>query len=237
MGRALGIVALALAIAGCDSLLGIQDLGGPDGGGGGPVPAQISVSGTVRINQPGQPVFPTTVELIRTDGTVAASAMADSAGKFQLTALTAGMPLDVALYIAGLGQDGRDERVYFPAPLVADRDVGTVVVLLDGDVQAVTSSFGYSYSQAMTLVIVRVHDASGALAAGAMVMPTPSSVVVRYTSGGTPSQGNMTTSDGVAYVFDYNTQVTSLAVTGSVAVPARHVRSIPAGVLVVDLQP
>lgn len=126
--------------------------------------------------------------------------------------------------------------MYFPAPLVADRDVGTVVVLLDGDVQSVTSEFGYSYDQAMTLITVRVHGASGALAAGAMVVAQPS-VVVRYTSGGTPSQGNMTTSDGVAYVFDYTTQVTSLATTGSVAVPARHVRSIPAGLLLVDLQP
>jgi hypothetical protein len=237
MVRALGIVALALAIAGCDSLLGIQDLSGPDGGGGGGVPAQISVSGTIRINQPGQPAYQAVVELVHPDGTIARSAMTAATGQFVLTEASGGMPLDVALHIAGQDPDARDEHVYFPAPLVADRDVGTVVVLLDGDVQAVTSEFGYTYTQEMTLDLVRVHDASGTLTGGATVVPQPSSVTVRYTSGGTPSQGNMTTSDGVAYVFDYNTQVTSLAITGSVAVPARHVRGIPAGLLLVDLQP
>lgn len=236
VGAALWL-ALALA-AGCSSLLGIENLHGPpdDGQIDSGVPAQISVSGTVRINQPGQPPYSTLVELIRPDGSVAQSAMSGLGdGKFVLTAATGGVALDVALHVVAQVSDAREERMYFAAPLTADRDLATVLVLLDGDVQTLVTSFGDSYALPMTLYIVQVHDAQAMPVAGAMVAPQPSQVIVRY--GGGPASGTATTAEGTAYVLDYNTQVTSLSASGAVTVPAHRVRGIPAGVVVSELAP
>jgi hypothetical protein len=227
-------VALAAPLAGCASLLGIEDLTGATDDG--PVLAQVVVSGVVQISQPGHPGYATAVSLIKPDGTALITGTSGADGKFSLSAPTGGAPLDVALHIVGQTPEARATYVYFP-PLRRDRDIGAVVVLYAGDVQYVAGTFGYSFNPSMTLHVIQVHDSRGKLAAGARLTTQPNTIIIDYTSDGAPTHGDATTTDGTAYAFDYSNQITTLGTTGAVTVAARNVRANPSSVLLVDLRP
>jgi hypothetical protein len=225
----------ALAAAGCSSVLGIEDLRGP-GVDAGPVAAQVTVSGTVKINNAGQPPYSTAVTLVQPDGTIIATGTSDVHGEFALTASTGGVPLDVALHVSGSPPNSRD--VYFyPPPLHADHDAGSVLVLLEGDVANVVTSFGYSYSRPMMVIVADVRDARGDHVAGETISTPVATVIVRYTKDGVPSSAFETSDDGIAYAFDYDTVVTMVTATGAVRIPPRRIRPVPAALTVVDLRP
>jgi hypothetical protein len=236
-----------VALAGCSSILGIEDLAGPADaavGDGKPltddaVTGHVTVQGHVSINGPGQPALVTTVELVRPDATVAATTTSDLNGAFVLTVATAGSPVDVAVHAKGDPETGLpDEYMYFAAPLAADRDV-TLTLLTQSDLQNLGLLFGIPFGPTTSFLNVVVEDAHASPVAGATVTTDQPNAIVRYvnTNGQPDPTANVTSVAGLAFVFSQMPGSMSLAAGGAITAGPRLIRLVGGAVFFIELRP
>jgi hypothetical protein len=179
--------------------------GGDEGGGvDAPfVPATINVSGTAsEIGVGGRtPVEGVVVEAYR-EGQAAVVATATSAadGTFTVVIETGGVPLDG--YLLAKHSPHKNTYLYPPAPLIADTNQATVLLLTQGTFDAVEALTRVTQDPAKGFIGINVLDAANMSVAGATVSSSPAGVV-KYNSGGLPNEtAAMTDTDGLAFIFN-----------------------------------
>jgi hypothetical protein len=179
--------------------------GGDDGGSvdAPVVPATINVSGTAsEIGLGGRdPVEGVVVEAYR-EGDPAVVAMATSVadGTYTIVVQTGGVALDG--YLLAKHSPHKNTYLYPPAPLIADTNAATVLLLTQGTFDAVEALTRVTQDTSKGFIGIMVVDAANMPVAGATVSSSPAGVV-KYNSGGAPSEdAAMTDTDGIAFIFN-----------------------------------
>jgi hypothetical protein len=210
---------LAIALAGCGKILGIDDLHGP--GGNGTVDAQtdgasidaapsVEISGQITEIDPlsfqSDPVPNLPVELRGTPGdALLASGATDGNGRFRLNVQTHGAP--VVGYVHAMGKVvNAEDAYYFVRPLTADTILTNFVLFTQQGISLLAQFYGVAApSPQNALVFTFVTGSDGTGKAGIAIQAGPNAGAVRYFD----AQGNipdpsltMTSASGIAIVFD-----------------------------------
>src|SRR4051812_19871751 len=210
---------LAIALAGCGKILGIDDLHGP--GGNGTVDAQtdgasidaapsVEVSGQITQIDPisfaSHPVPNLPVELRGTPGDVLlASGATDGNGEFHLNVATGGAP--VVGYVHALGKViNAEDAYYFVRPLTRDTKLTNFVLFNQQGISVLAQFYGVAApGPQRPLVFTFLRGSDGPGKAGIAVQAGPNAVAVSYCD----AQGNIpdpsltaASATGIAIVFD-----------------------------------
>jgi hypothetical protein len=212
---------LAIALAGCSKILGIDDLHGPGPGGNGTVDAQpdgatidaapsVEVSGQITEIDPisfaSHPVPNLPVELRRTPGDVLlASGATDANGEFRLNVATGGAP--IVGYVHAMGKViNADDAYYFVRPLTRDTKLTNFVLFNQQGISLLAQFYGVAApSPQSALVFTFVTGSDGTGKAGIAVQAGPNAGAVRYfdAQGNIPAPSlTVTSASGIAVVFD-----------------------------------
>lgn len=209
------ILMLAVGLAGCSKLLGIDDLSGPDTGDDVPgdgsddpdgpvVPEMVTVTGTLlRNTSPEAPLANHPISLVKMPGRVhVADGTTEGSGRYTLTAPTGGVPLDAYVEVAGSsGLDIAPSMLHFVGPLFADVQIDLSLNRITS-LNSSASSSGDPRRTGTAIVRVFVAGANGTTPiAGAIVSFMPS-VPVKYLADVVLSNGTATTDRGVAFAFN-----------------------------------
>jgi len=189
-------IVIALCVAACGGSDG-DSVDAPN------VPATINVSGTAsEIGLGGrEPVEGVVVEAYR-EGNPAVVAMATSAadGTYTIVVNTGGTPLDG--YLLAKHSPHKNTYLYPPAPLIADTNAATVLLLTQQTFDAVEALTQVTQDTAKGWLGIMVVDAANMPIAGATVSSSPAGTV-KYNEGGAPSgDAMMTDTDGIAFIFN-----------------------------------
>jgi hypothetical protein len=212
-GTALGLAVVLLA--GCNNLLGIEDLRGPaapiedampgDDGmpDGAEVPATVMISGTTNrlAAQTTEPIAGVLVEYYDASGTPRATMSSDAAGAFTLTIPTQGAPLDGYLRASDPSQSVITLNTYFSRPLVADAAGYTLGLFTDEVMGQLASFCSAQHGAAFAVIVALVGDAREIAVPDVAVTTDPSGSPCTFASG-TPMPGNITASDGSMFVLE-----------------------------------
>ena len=167
------------------------------------VPATINVSGSASAIGLGgrDPVEGVVVEAYREgESTVVAMATSAADGTFTVVVQTGGVPLDG--YLLAKHSPHKNTYLYPPAPLIADTNAATVLLLTSQTFDAVEALTRVTQDTAKGWIGIMVVDAANMPVAGATVSSTPAGVV-KYNASGAPSEtAVMTDTDGIAFVFN-----------------------------------
>ena len=140
------------------------------------------------------------VEVLDPDGVQIATTVTGADGAYSTPISTSGVPVDG--YIHGTKAGFIDTYVYPPAPLAADIDNGTVLIITSSTFALVQSFESVTQDAGNGFIGVVVSDCDNKPVAGATVTTDPPGVV-RYNVAGIPNNTATTTDvDGVAYVFN-----------------------------------
>ena len=209
------LLASILVVAACggggDSPTGQQDA---------PVvaPTMLKLSGTAaEITASGRtPVGGVALSLFKgADTTPIATGASLADGTFSLTVTTDGTAVDG--YLLAKKSGDKDTYLYPPAPLSADFNMATVLLLTQSNFDLAATLAGATQNPGDGFVGVLVVDAAGAAVAGATVTSSPSGMV-RYNKNGLPAKAaNATTTDtdGIAYIFGLTAGTVSIGATKS----------------------
>lgn len=183
---------------------------GDDGGGAAPMPdappapAMITVTGqTDSIGLGGRTPEQGIVVTAHREGDPAVVAMATSGadGSFSMTIDTGGVAIDG--YLLAKGDGFKDTYLYPPAPLAADTDQATCLMLTQGVFDAVSTFADAPQDAGRGWIGVLVLDAANNPVAGATVSSEPAGEVRYNNVEGRPArEPTMTHTDGVAYIFN-----------------------------------
>jgi hypothetical protein len=247
------VTGVLVLLAGCSSLLGIEDLSGPAGsdpssdaggsdggsGSGSGGMGHLTVRGSVHDGGPGQPGVATTVELVRPDGTVAATTTSDGAGAFALPVDFPGASIDVAVHAVGGTINDLDEYLVFGAPLTTDRSDANLALLSLSQLQSLAAVTGTVYDKGSAFLDIIVQTAGGQPTAGAQLVVDQFVQGVYYLDvGGQPNpQLAATSSSGGIYAFDAKPGVTTFRTNGLIAAGPRAVRLVAEAVFLIELRP
>ena len=136
------------------------------------------------------------------EATAIATTMSGSDGKYTLTVMTNGMPLDGFLKASKSGYV--DNYLYPTSPFIADSGDLGVNMLTPSNKDFLNNLAGGNQMAGKGLIGLQVRDAAGMPVVGATVSSMPASGGYRYTnSSGLPSSNATATSeDGVAFMFN-----------------------------------
>lgn len=186
-------------------ILALGACGGSDGGGvdAPNVPATINVSGVAsEITISGrEPVEGVTVEAYREgEAAVVASGTSNAQGAYTIVVTTGGKALDG--YLLARHSPHLNTYLYPPAPLFADTNAATVLLLTQGTFDAAASFAQENQDPAKGWIGVMVVDAANMPVADVTVTSSPAGTV-KYNRGGLPDPDATTAdTDGIAYIFN-----------------------------------
>jgi hypothetical protein len=202
--RMISFAALAAALAACGS-----DSSGPAAGfeclGQAlptTAPALVNVTGTVNANvlSP-NPVPHAFVYGFRTgDTTHLAGDTTDTPGRYSLSILTGGLPVNGYVAISDSGHH-LDTYAYPAVPLAADA-TENVLMISSAEVTLIGPVLGVTQDPANGLMVIVVENCAGQPISGATVTTTPAGTV-RYNGPSGPNEAaTSTAADGISYVFN-----------------------------------
>jgi hypothetical protein len=168
------------------------------------VPTTLKLSGsTAEITASGRTPVAAAVSLFsNTSTTPVATGNSAADGTFSLMITTNGTAVDG--YLLAKKSGDLDTYLYPPAPLSADFNMATVLLLSSTNFGLAQTLSGATQNAGEGFVGVLVADASGAAVAGATVTTSPPGMVRYNGSNGLPAKpaaAMSTSTDGVAYVF------------------------------------
>ncbi len=208
----IALAALA-ALAGCDRILGIEELRLEDAG----PPPRLQLGGVVRGTQAGGPPSPVAgvmLTFFEPPDAPRVSTISSPAGTFELVVPTQGPLLEG--FLATPFSTGPLQRTvhHLRRPVISDPSL--VVEMFDTQtVVQLASLYGVTQDPGSTAVFVRAVDALGAPAPGVALQVAPAGLPVRYDDpGGMPSPiATATAPNGRAFVFNVPTS-TNLSLSG-----------------------
>jgi hypothetical protein len=228
------LVALVLALGGCNTLLGIDDFEAPDDPGAfDELPADLTITGQLSRDD-GEFLFPlltsTPVSFHRADGSVVQSTTSDVNGTYVLVIPTDSTTLDGYVHVAATGS------VFAPRRYLAG-SIGNVASFhLTAYLSTRLADFASFALASQTLstgcVIIDVVDASGAALPGA-VIETGAVGQLRYHSdavNGPSAEPTSTGAFGGGWVFGVTGRLTVSASLGARRSVARTL-DVPAGTI------
>jgi hypothetical protein len=185
------------------------------------------VTGTATSNSASSstPLAGAAIELLKSsDDSVLGSATSGADGSYTMTITTNGAVVDG--YVKATGSGVVDTYTYPPAPLAASAEIDSALIT--------TSNFGLlggvsGQSSTMGFIAVTVTDASGTAIDGAAIASSPASGKYYYDSGGIPSAGSATSSDGQGYFVNVPSGAVTINATKTGLTFKSHVVKAPAG--------
>ena len=135
------------------------------------------------------------------EATAIATAMTGSDGKYTLTVSTNGMPLDG--FLLAKKQGYVDLYMYPAGPFIESTMDASVNMITPSNRDSLNNFAGGGQMPGKGMIGLQVRDASGKPVAGATISSMPASTYRYNGSNGFPSaQATMTSSDGVAFMFN-----------------------------------
>jgi len=161
------------------------------------VTTETGISGTTNVAGATLQVF-----VGNDTGTPLAMATSDAQGKWSMTVMTMGAPLDA--FVKATKSGYVDIYMYPEAAFTKDSTDGDINMLTPSNKDFLNSLAGGGQMAGKGMIGLQVRDAAGMPVAGAEIESTPASGAYRYTnSSGYPTQNATTTSaDGVAFMFN-----------------------------------
>ncbi len=211
--RHLGPIVL-IALTGCSSILGIEQLSGVDGGSNGsgsdgsrppadipPTPDQITITGRLAADA-GVSAGNLTIELHRINGQLITSTQTAVDGSFGMLVTTGNQPVDGYLETAnGDPTMMQRTRFYFSKPLTSDAD-GSFPVFTSQDLQMLAAVAASSYDNFSDVLLMIVIDDSDKPVSGAVINLMGSGDLRYADDSGNPRPGLPSTQmQGMAWAF------------------------------------
>lgn len=193
------------------------------------VPATITVTGTAssRSATGSSPLQGVTIGAYATsnEATPVTTAMTDAQGNFTLTITTNGVALDG--YVKATLATYMDTYLYPPAPLAADFNGATVIMLTPNTFDLLANTLcSANQTTSMGTIAAEVEDGSGAFVAGATVASSPAATKYCYDSGGLPSRSaTATDTDGLGYMFNVTGAATVTAMKAGTTFTSHSVKA------------
>jgi len=201
-------LAIVVLLAGCNSILGIQDLHASHGAIDAPKadgidtpPGTPTFTGTVTHAVDGSPIANASVSFYLDSGDLVSSAVTDANGAYGV-AITAALPVDGYFQVTAPGELATYSHLMFPT---SDDPATTIPMYARGELDALSASTSCPVTTQGGLVVFRVFDAAANPVTGATI-ETSVTTGIGYTDPATtlPScSGNVTATDadGAAFVF------------------------------------
>ena len=161
----------------------------------------------------------------------------DAQGNYTLNVPTGGVPLDG--YIKATKASFLDIYLYPPAAWVADDMDGGINMMSPGNRDLLDNFANGDQTDALGMIGLAVYDANGMPVAGATVSSSPASGATRYMGGsGLPdANATMTSSEGVAFLFNAPASVTVTATKSGMTFHPHVVKARPGSFTTTSVAP
>jgi hypothetical protein len=206
--------ALALAaLAGCSSILGIEELDGPnnapDGGARDAavdvmIGDRISLTGTARTldgQAEGQTLADAQLDFVSKGG-VAQSTQTTASGSYNFLIPTNGQPIDGFIVVHQTAMVTYPHTYNVPPVLTADRSFA-ITTFSESFIQMMSLIAGEPHDPSATFVVFQVADTNGSGVAGIILSCEAGNRIIYGDASGFPTQSAVATSaSGLAYIFN-----------------------------------